>query len=190
MKNYFEKLAFADRLDLEVEHTKAYDSEGFFNCTSYLGFKNGENSKTLFVLPNDFKEVKEFLYEFKESKYRNTNLYKKMADMILNYEVEADRRLANEVCNSEMKDYCNKLETYINEFGAELDDYSKEYLDDFYTMGNIDIIVPNDEIFVLGDNRSNSRDSRDSSIGTIEISDIIGKVAIRILPINKVTVFD
>ena len=66
----------------------------------------------------------------------------------------------------------------------------EEYLDDFYTMGNIDIIVPNDEIFVLGDNRSNSRDSRDSSIGTIEISDIIGKVAIRILPINKVTVFE
>lgn len=74
---------------------------------------------------------------------------------------------------------------YVND--KKLDE---EYLDNFYTMGNIDIIVPNDEIFVLGDNRSNSRDSRDSSIGTIEISDIIGKVAIRILPINKVTVFD
>ena len=74
---------------------------------------------------------------------------------------------------------------YVNDKKLE-----EEYLDDFYTMGNIDIIVPNNEIFVLGDNRSNSRDSRDSSIGTIEISDIIGKVAIRILPINKVTVFD
>lgn len=74
---------------------------------------------------------------------------------------------------------------YVNDKKLE-----EEYLDDFYTMGNIDIIVPNDEIFVLGDNRSNSRDSRDSSIGTIEISDIIGKVAIRILPINKVTVFE
>ena len=74
---------------------------------------------------------------------------------------------------------------YVNDKKLE-----EEYLDDFYTMGNIDIIVPNDEIFVLGDNRSNSRDSRDSSIGTIEISDIIGKVAIRILPINKITVFE
>lgn len=74
---------------------------------------------------------------------------------------------------------------YVNDKKLE-----EEYLDDFYTMGNIDIIVPNDEIFVLGDNRSNSRDSIDSSIGTIEISDIIGKVAIRILPINKVTVFE
>lgn len=74
---------------------------------------------------------------------------------------------------------------YVNDKKLE-----EEYLDDFYTMGNIDIIVSNDEIFVLGDNRSNSRDSRDSSIGTIEISDIIGKVAIRILPINKVTVFE
>lgn len=74
---------------------------------------------------------------------------------------------------------------YVNDKKLE-----EEYLDDFYTMGNIDIIVPNYEIFVLGDNRSNSRDSRDNSIGTIEISDIIGKVVIRILPINKVTVFD
>ena len=74
---------------------------------------------------------------------------------------------------------------YVNDKKLE-----EEYLDDFYTMGNIDIIVPNNEIFVLGDNRSNSRDSRDSLIGTIEISDIIGKVAIRILPIKKVTVFD
>lgn len=74
---------------------------------------------------------------------------------------------------------------YINDKKLE-----EEYLNDFHTIGNVDIIVPNNEIFVLGDNRSNSMDSRDSSVGTIKISDIVGKVVIRILPINKVTVFE
>ena len=73
---------------------------------------------------------------------------------------------------------------YINDKKLE-----EEYLNDFQTIGNVDIIVPNNEIFVLGDNRSNSMDSRDSSVGTIKISDIVGKVVIRILPINKVTIF-
>lgn len=73
---------------------------------------------------------------------------------------------------------------YINDKKLE-----EEYLNDFHTIGNVDIIVPNNEIFVLGDNRSNSMDSRYSSVGTIKISDIVGKVVIRILPINKVTLF-
>ena len=66
----------------------------------------------------------------------------------------------------------------------------EEYLEDFYTIGNIDIVVPNDEIFVLGDNRFDSLDSRYSSVGTIKISDIVGKVFIRIFPFNKVCIFD
>lgn len=73
---------------------------------------------------------------------------------------------------------------YINDKKLE-----EEYLNDFHTIGNVDIIVPNNEIFVLGDNRFNSMDSRYSSVGTIKISDIVGKVVIRILPINKVTLF-
>lgn len=42
-----------------------------------------------------------------------------------------------------------------------------------------------DEYFVLGDNRNNSSDSRDPSVGTIKEDQIIGKAFIRIWPFNK-----
>lgn len=43
-----------------------------------------------------------------------------------------------------------------------------------------------DEYFVLGDNRNNSSDSRDPSVGNIEGDQIIGKAFIRIWPLNKI----
>ena len=42
-----------------------------------------------------------------------------------------------------------------------------------------------EEYFVLGDNRNNSRDSRDPSVGKIKEDQIIGKAFIRIWPLNK-----
>ena len=42
-----------------------------------------------------------------------------------------------------------------------------------------------EEYFVLGDNRNNSSDSRDPSVGIIMEDQIIGKAYIRIWPLNK-----
>ena len=45
--------------------------------------------------------------------------------------------------------------------------------------------VPDDGYFVLGDRRSNSVDSRSSVVGTISQDEIIGKVCIRVWPLQK-----
>ena len=45
--------------------------------------------------------------------------------------------------------------------------------------------VPDDGYFVLGDRRSNSVDSRSSVVGAITQDDIIGKVFIRVWPLQK-----
>lgn len=51
------------------------------------------------------------------------------------------------------------------------------------TAGNIDITIPPGEVFVCGDNRTNSLDSR--SFGPIPVRDIVGRLTIRIFPISK-----
>ncbi len=52
---------------------------------------------------------------------------------------------------------------------------------------NVDLTVPEGEIFVAGDNRPDSLDSR--RFGTVLASDIVGTLAYRIFPINKAESF-
>lgn len=49
---------------------------------------------------------------------------------------------------------------------------------------NLPLVVPDDEYFVMGDNRNKSSDSRYTDVGTIYKEDIIGKAIVRIWPMS------
>lgn len=51
------------------------------------------------------------------------------------------------------------------------------------TPGDVDLTLKSGEIFVSGDNRTNSEDSR--YFGPVNTNQIVGKLAFRIVPLNK-----
>ncbi len=50
------------------------------------------------------------------------------------------------------------------------------------------IVLGDDEYFVLGDNRNNSSDSRDPSVGVLKGEDLVGKAFVRIWPLSDIGV--
>ncbi|MCU1519234.1 MAG: family signal peptidase [Pseudarthrobacter sp.] len=71
-------------------------------------------------------------------------------------------------------------ESYVN--GAEVPQ-----------IRNFDVVVPEGKVWVMGDNRNHSADSRshvDSNGGFVNLSDIEGKAAVIAWPLNRITVLD
>lgn len=81
-------------------------------------------------------------------------------------------------------------EVYVD--GELLDE---PYIDrEEYSMRSFDVrfplTVPDGEIFVLGDNRNHSNDSRASDIGCVDTRFVFGKVLFRITPLSKFGAID
>jgi signal peptidase I len=69
---------------------------------------------------------------------------------------------------------------YVNDEAIE-----EPYTKDGYTDGQMpEITVPEGDLFLLGDNRQSSRDSRDPSVGFISEDEIIGKAVFRVFPFS------
>ena len=88
------------------------------------------------------------------------------------------------------------VEVRLNEMGDITVYVNGELIEEDYTFNakdayldpntlNKTITVPEGEIFVLGDNRYHSTDSRVGSVGTIRIDAVLGKVIIRFFPFDK-----
>ncbi|MDE6149204.1 MAG: signal peptidase I [Ruminococcus sp.] len=71
---------------------------------------------------------------------------------------------------------------YLGEPMIDKATYNQEYC---VSSGVYEYIVPEGMIFVMGDNRNGSSDSRSSFVGFISEEDVLGKVVFRIYPFSE-----
>lgn len=70
-----------------------------------------------------------------------------------------------------------------NPGGFNPDEIGLYHIDAASTPGDIDVTLSPNQLYVCGDNRTNSEDSR--FFGPIQANKIVGKLSLRVLPISK-----
>jgi len=89
----------------------------------------------------------------------------------------------------------DKIEIIDSKLFVNNQQLQEEYIEgDVTPIGKIppegeSIIIPEGYYYVLGDNRCNSRDSRDDKIGLVSNDDIKGKAIIRLFPFSDIRSF-
>lgn len=72
-------------------------------------------------------------------------------------------------------------EVFLNDQKLE-----EPYIKNMKTNGNLAVVVPQNAVFVLGDNRENSLDSRSPDIGFVHVDEILGKVFVSVFPLKTI----
>ena len=91
--------------------------------------------------------------------------------------------LSNDEVNIDTNDY-----VFVNDKKLE-EDYLSSRKDNPLRDEVFPYIVPNGKVFVLGDNRRQSIDSRMRDLGCIDQKKIIGKVVMRVYPITRFSIY-
>lgn len=91
--------------------------------------------------------------------------------------------LSNDEVNIDINGY-----VFVNDKKLE-EDYLTSRKDNPLRDEVFPYIVPNGKVFVLGDNRSQSIDSRMRDLGCIDQKQIIGKVVMRVYPITRFSIY-
>ncbi len=65
----------------------------------------------------------------------------------------------------------------------------EDYLFEGSTGGSYEGVVPKEHVFVMGDNRYHSNDSRSDSVGYIPFDKLRGKVYLRLYPFGDISTF-
>jgi len=71
--------------------------------------------------------------------------------------------------------------------GINPDEAGTYHISTSSTNGNVDLVLDKDQLFVCGDNRLHSEDSR--FFGPIQANSIVGKLVLRIVPLDKAQTF-
>ncbi|MDD3839633.1 MAG: signal peptidase I [Clostridia bacterium] len=64
------------------------------------------------------------------------------------------------------------------------------YIKEKTIVGFKESVIPEGTIFVLGDNRNDSTDSRRPSVGYVPLDNMVGKAVFRIWPFDKINLID